>query len=191
MRTGTFWCSRRSWRLRAMLRLHSANLSTNCYRDIQRYVAWARAHNAPEDSQAEMALYWLWRTKFIWYLVIQEGFHCSAKPSSHLTSMSSGQGPDGLTRAHDKDSIPLIVEACKRFHGEEVRLIAHTLRQFMRDPDARAAAQAGEEQCVPPPAPIEALKRNDGTRCLRWASRGDTSGRDCCHPEAKLCEYPG
>ena len=31
----------------------------------------------------------------------------------------------------------------------------------MRDPDARAAAQAGEEQCLPPPDPIEALKRNN------------------------------
>jgi HEAT repeat protein len=64
-------------------------------------------------------------------------------------------GADGLTRAHDKDSIPLIVEACKRFHGEEVPLISHTLRQFMRDPEARAAAQAGEEQCLPPPPPID------------------------------------
>src|SRR5207302_5375668 len=45
--------------------------------------------------------------------------------------------------------------------GDEVPLISHTLRQFMRDPDARAAAQAGEEQCLPPPDPIEALKRND------------------------------
>jgi HEAT repeat protein len=72
-------------------------------------------------------------------------------------------GADGLTRDHDKDSIPLIVEACKRFHDpDDVRQIAHTLRQFVRDPEARAAAEAGEEQCLPPPDPIEALKRNDG-----------------------------
>jgi HEAT repeat protein len=71
-------------------------------------------------------------------------------------------GADGLTRAHDRDSIPFIVEACKRFHDvDEVRLIAHRLRQFLRDPEARAAAQAGEEQCLPPPDPIEVLKRNN------------------------------
>jgi HEAT repeat protein len=56
----------------------------------------------------------------------------------------------------------LIVEACKRIHDpDEVRLIAHTLRYFGSDPQARAAAQAAEEQCLPPPDPIEALKRNN------------------------------
>jgi HEAT repeat protein len=78
-------------------------------------------------------------------------------------------GADGLTRAHDKDSIPLIVEACKRFHDpDEVRQIAHTLRGFANDDPTRAdfqaraaAAQAAEEACLPPPDPIEALKRND------------------------------
>jgi len=66
------------------------------------------------------------------------------------------EGADGLTRAHDKDSIPLIVEACKRFHDvDDVRQIAHTLRHFMSDTDARAAARAGEEQCLPPPPPID------------------------------------
>jgi HEAT repeat protein len=71
-------------------------------------------------------------------------------------------GADGLTRAHDKDSIPLIVEACKRFHdADEVRQIAHTLRRLQSDPETRAAAQAAEKQCLPPPDPIEALKRNN------------------------------
>jgi HEAT repeat protein len=69
----------------------------------------------------------------------------------------------GLARAHDKDSIPLIVEACKRVHDvDEVRLIAQNLRDFERDPETRPAAQAAEEQCLPPPDPIEVLKRNDG-----------------------------
>ena len=36
------------------------------------------------------------------------------------------------------------------------------LREFQSDPEARPAAQAAEEQCLPPPDPIEALKRNDG-----------------------------
>jgi hypothetical protein len=63
-------------------------------------------------------------------------------------------GAEGLARAHDKDSIPLIVEACKRFHNaDEVRVIAQNLRFFQRDPEARTAAQAAEEQCLPPPDP--------------------------------------
>jgi hypothetical protein len=76
-------------------------------------------------------------------------------------------GADGLTRAYDKDSIPLIVEACKRFHdADDVRQIAHTLRRFASDPKARDAARAGEDQCLPPPPPIDPaekvaiLKRN-------------------------------
>jgi HEAT repeat protein len=83
-----------------------------------------------------------------------------ALKSTNINVVSTGA--DALTRARDKDSIPLIVEACKQFHNaDDVRLIAHMLRRFGSDPDARAAAQAGEEQCLPPPDPLEALKRND------------------------------
>lgn len=81
-----------------------------------------------------------------------------SSPNSAIVSAAAAR----LTRAHDKASIPLIVEACKRFHDpDEVRQISHTLREFERDPETRAAAQAGEDLCLPPPDPIEALKRND------------------------------
>jgi HEAT repeat protein len=125
------------------------------------YVAWARAHNVTEGSQAEMALYWL-EGKV--YLVSGDPRAIpllrEALKSPYREIVSAGAM--GLARAHDKDSIPLIVEACKQFHdAEEVRLIAQTLRQFQRDPEARAAAQAAEEQCLPPPDPMEALKRNN------------------------------
>jgi HEAT repeat protein len=125
------------------------------------YVAWARAHNVTEGSQAEMALYWL-EGKV--YLVSGDprGIPLlrEALKSPYREIVSAGA--EGLARANDKDSIPLIVEACKRFHDEdEVRLIAHILRAFANDPKARAAAQAAEEKCLPPPDPIEALKRNN------------------------------
>ncbi|WP_433969275.1 HEAT repeat domain-containing protein [Tunturiibacter gelidiferens] len=92
------------------------------------YVAWARAHNVPEGSQAEMALYWL-EGKV--YLVSGDprGIPLlrEALKSPYREIVSAGA--DGLARAHDKDSIPLIVEACKRFHDpDEVRQIAHTLK---------------------------------------------------------------
>jgi HEAT repeat protein len=126
------------------------------------YLAWARAHNVTEGSQAETALYWL-EGKV--YLVSGDprGIPLlrEALKSPYREIVSAGA--DGLARADDKDSIPLIVEACKRFHDvDEVRVIAENLRFFQRDPEARTAAQAAEEQCLPPPDPIEVLKRNDG-----------------------------
>jgi HEAT repeat protein len=151
----------------AQLAIESDAPSSRCFSSTYctghaEYVAWARAHHAPEDSQAEMELHWLLEERVQLVFGDPRGISLlrEALKSPNINVVSTGA--DGLTRAHDKDSIPLIVEACKRFHGEEVPLISHTLRQFMRDPDARAAAQAGEEQCLPRPDPMEALKRNDG-----------------------------
>jgi hypothetical protein len=124
------------------------------------YVAWARAHNVTEGSQAEMALYWL-EGKLLVYgdprgiPLLREALR---SPYREIVYTAAKE----LARAHDEDSIPLIVEACKRFHdADEVRLIAQNLRDFQPDPKTRAAAQAAEEQCLPPPDPIEALKRNN------------------------------
>jgi len=136
--------------------------SANCVSGHPReYLAWARAHNVTEGSQAETALYWL-EGKV--YLVSGDprGIPLlrEALKSPYREIVSAGV--EGLARANDWDSIPLIVEACKRFHGEEVPLISHTLRQFQSDPETLAVAQAAEDQCLPPPDPIEVLKRNDG-----------------------------
>jgi HEAT repeat protein len=125
--------------------------STNCT-GHSAYVAWARAHNAPEDSEAEMKLNWLLEERVQLVFGDPRGIPLLREALKSPNNNVVWAGADGLTRAHDKDSIPLIVEACKRFHdADEVRLIAHTLRQFMGDPEARAAARAGEEQCLPPP----------------------------------------
>lgn len=128
--------------------------STNCTGHAE-YVVWARAHHAPEDSQAEMELHWRLEEEVGLVFGDQRGIPLlrEALKSANINVVSTGA--DGLTRAHDKDSIPLIVEACKRFHGEEVPLIAHTLRQFQRDPETRPIAIAAEEQCLPPPPPID------------------------------------
>jgi HEAT repeat protein len=144
----------------AKLAIESDAPSTRCYSSTNctghsAYVAWARVHNAPEDSQAEMALNWLLEERVQLVFGDPRGISLLREALKSPNINVVWAGADGLTRAHDKDSIPLIVEACKRFHGEEVPLISHTLRQFMRDPDARAAAQAAEEQCLPPPAPID------------------------------------
>ncbi len=105
-------------------------------RDIQEYVAWTRAHNVPEDSQAEMALNGLLGQRVQVVFGDPRGISLlrEALKSPNINVVS--EGADGLTRAHDKDSIPLIVEACKRFHDpDEVRQIAHTLRRFQSDPE--------------------------------------------------------
>jgi HEAT repeat protein len=130
----------------------------------QEYVEWARAHNVTEGSQAETALIWL-PGKVSWVFDDPRGIPLlrEALKSPNIDVVVAGAG--GLTRIRDKDSIPLIVEACKRFHDADgVRQIAHTLRSFANDPEARPAAQAAEERCLPPlppPDPFEALKRND------------------------------
>lgn len=152
----------------AKLAIESDAPSTRCYSSTNctghsAYVAWARVHNAPEDSQAEMELNWLLEERVQLVFGDPRGISLlrEALKSPNINVVSTGA--DGLTRAQDKDSIPLIVEACKRFHDpEEVRLIAQNLRLFEHDPGARATAQAAEKQCLPPPDPIEALKRNDG-----------------------------
>jgi hypothetical protein len=53
-----------------------------------------------------------------------------------IEAMSAG----GLARLKDKDSIPLIVEACKRAPAEAASAIATALLQF-KDPEAQAAAE--------------------------------------------------
>ena len=128
--------------------------STNCTGHAE-YVVWARAHHVSEDTQAEMELHWRLEEKVGLLSGDPRGIPLlrEALKSGNINVVSTGA--DALTHAYDKDSIPLIVEACKRFHGDEVPLIAHTLRRFMSDPDARAAARAGEEECLPPPPPID------------------------------------
>jgi HEAT repeat protein len=144
----------------AKLAIESDAPSSQCYSSTNctghsAYVAWARAHNAPDDTKAEMELQWLLEERVQLVFGDPRGISLLREALKSPNINVVWAGADGLTRALDKDSIPLIVEACKRFHGQEVPLISHTLRQFMRDPDARAAARAGEEQCVPPPPPID------------------------------------
>jgi HEAT repeat protein len=137
--------------------------SANCVSGHPReYLAWARAHNVTEGSQEETALYWL-EGKLYFVSGDPRGIPLlrEALKSPYLEIVYTAAKV--LARAHDKDSIPLIVEACKRLHdADEVRLIAQNLRDFQRDPETRAVAEAAEEQCLPPPDPLEALKRNDG-----------------------------
>src|SRR3984885_12704688 len=103
--------------------------SANCVSGHPReYLAWARAHNVTEGSQEETALYWL-EGKLYFVSGDPRGIPLlrEALKSPYREIVSAGA--EGLARAQDWDSIPLIVEACKRVHDvDEVRIIAHTLR---------------------------------------------------------------
>jgi HEAT repeat protein len=154
--------------------------STNCTGHAE-YVVWAQSHHAPQDAQAEMELHWRLEERVQLVFGDPRGTPLLREALKSLNINVVSTGADGLTRAHDKDSIPFIVEACKRFHdADEVRLIAHTLRQFQSDPGTRAAAQAAEEQCLPPLDPIEALKRNNGDSMF-YAGKAATT-----HPKETL-----
>lgn len=139
--------------------------STRCYSPTNctghsAYVAWARTHNAPEDSEAEMKLNWLLEERVQLVFGDPRGIPLLREALKSPNNNVAQTGADGLTRAYDKDSIPLIVEACKRFHdADDVRQIVHTLRRFASDPEARDAARAGEEQCLPPPPPIDPAEK--------------------------------
>ena len=125
------------------------------------FVSWTRAHNVTEGSQAETALYGL-SGKVTLVSGDPRGIPLLREALKSPNSDIVSEGARGLARVNDKDSIPLILEVCKRVHDpDEVSHIAQWLRGFQSDPETRAAAQAAEEQCLPPPDPIEALKRND------------------------------
>jgi HEAT repeat protein len=121
------------------------------------YVAWAKAYNIASPSRDEAALYGLWG-KVDLIFGDPRGIPLLRKALQSPNYEIVSSGAQGLAQMHDKDSIPLIIEACKRVPVEVARSIASSLRYFDDDPRARAAA----DMYLPkPPDPIEALKKDD------------------------------
>jgi HEAT repeat protein len=122
------------------------------------YVAWAKAHNIASPSPAEAALYGLWGKV---YLIFDDprGIPLLRRALESPNYEIVSAGAQGLAVIHDKDSIPLIIEACKRVPVEVARSLASSLKYFDDDPRALAAA----DMYLPkPPDPVEALKKDDG-----------------------------
>lgn len=102
--------------------------------------SWAKAHNVSPESAAESAWYRLPDQ----VMFLAETGDRRAIPllrralRSHnylIVAMAAG----GLAEIQDKDSIPFIIEACKRDHSDEVTPIAESLIYF-DDPTAQSAA---------------------------------------------------
>jgi len=103
------------------------------------FVAWAKAHNFALESVAYEAVY-----------PIKLGLLARTEDSRAIPLLRRGLlapnhmveavAADGLAILKDKDSIPLIVEACKRAPAEAASAIAMSLLQF-HDPEAQRAAE--------------------------------------------------
>jgi hypothetical protein len=124
------------------------------------YTAWAKAHNVVAGSQAETALLEL-PTKL-------ERMASTGDPRGIPLLRLALRSPnyeiesaaaEGLAEARDKDSIPLIIEACKRAPADIVQLLAEYLRWF-DDPLAQSVADAYVPKA---PDPVEALQGGNFT----------------------------
>ncbi len=67
---------------------------------------------------------------------------------------------DGLAQAKDKDSVPLIIDACKRALASAAELLAESLVYF-DDPDAQKAV---DQYVTPKTAKIFRVARANGTQ---------------------------
>lgn len=108
------------------------------------FIAWAQVHNvATNGSQAaEDAMYGFPRT----ILLLAASRDSRAVPllrqalasPNHMIEVAAA---DGLAELQDKDSIPLIIEACKRAPAEAASAIAESLVYF-DDSDAQRTVDA-------------------------------------------------
>lgn len=122
------------------------------------YVAWAKSHNVSPNSPAEEALYGLWgKLQSLARADDPRGIPLLRKalqsPNYEIVAVAA----EGLAEVHDKDSIPLIIEACGKAPADVAPMIAQSL-ELVDDPRAQSAA----ERCLPkPPDPIKALKESE------------------------------
>jgi len=107
------------------------------------FVAWAKAHNVPPNgpagNAAENAVYW-----FPGKVAVLGStgdprsiplLRQALSSSNHMVEIVAAQA---LAELQDKESIPTIIEACKRAPAEAAELIADSLVYF-DDPDAQNA----------------------------------------------------
>jgi len=122
------------------------------------YAAWAKTHNVSPGSPEEIALLGLpGKLEILASTGDPRGVpllrRALQSPNYEIESVAA----EGLAEAHDKDSIPLIIEACRRAPASMVRLLAEYLKWF-DDPLAKSAADAYLPKV---PDPIEALRHGD------------------------------
>jgi HEAT repeat protein len=104
------------------------------------FVAWAKAHNVSPQSVGEDSLYWLPAK----VLLLGSTSDPRAIPLLRRALLSPNHQIEvaaalGLAETRDEDSIPLIIEACRRAPAEAAAVIAKSLVYF-DDPQAQGAA---------------------------------------------------
>jgi HEAT repeat protein len=104
------------------------------------FIAWAKAHNVPPESAAATALFTLpGKVAFLAETGDPRGIPLLRQALQSHNSLIAAFAAKGLAVIQDKDSIPLIIEACKRVHPDDAVAIADSLIYF-DDPGAQSAA---------------------------------------------------
>jgi HEAT repeat protein len=106
------------------------------------FAAWAKAHNINAEAAASDAMMFLFPG--VIYLLAKTGDsraipllrRALMSPNFIIRDFAAG----GLAKFHDKDSIPLIIEACKTSTPDGAAVIAENLLYF-DDPQAQKAAE--------------------------------------------------
>ena len=107
------------------------------------FIAWAKAHNVslngPNETAAENSVYVLPGEVALLGLTGDRRavplLRRALSSPNHMIEIAAARG---LAEMQDKDSIPLIIEACKRAPAEEASVIAESLVYFDH-PDAQSA----------------------------------------------------
>jgi len=104
------------------------------------FVAWAKAHNVSPQSVGEDSLYWLpGKLALLGSTGDQRAIPLLRRALLSPNHQIEVVAALGLAETRDKDSIPLIIEACKRAPAEAAAVIARSL-VFFDDPQAQSAA---------------------------------------------------
>jgi hypothetical protein len=107
------------------------------------FIAWAKAHNVPPNgpagTAAEDAMYWFpGKVALLGSTGDPRAIPLLRQALSSPNHMIEIVAAKGLAEMQDKDSIPLIIEACKRAPAEGASAIAESLVYF-DDPSAQKA----------------------------------------------------
>jgi hypothetical protein len=111
----------------------------------QEFIAWAKAHNMTTDLALEAAMYRLpGSVLFLAETGDPRGTSLLRRALSSPNFMIQTYAAQGLAQLQDKDSIPLVIDACRRAPAEAATAIADSLVYF-----DNAAAQSAVDTYIP------------------------------------------
>jgi HEAT repeat protein len=105
------------------------------------FAAWAKLHSTTPQAAYEETLKGIVRLNTLIKTEDTRAIPLLRRGLQSPNQMVEGASAKGLAQLQDKDSIPLIIEACQRAPGDGASLIADSLVYF-DDPSAQAAADS-------------------------------------------------